>query len=639
MSPDSPQNQIVKEKHRLDFFRPGQITFLVTHEASIEERTGDGRLTDEILNEWSEQLNDRLEKLPKRPGPKWNRSERIPIRSYSFPALGSNIPPDLPEGYQLSQNSNLSFSIIVDQVERGNPQEQGDAPLNNHPQGSHEEKQNDPGKKEKDRARDKKALLDYILFLNDNLKTQSFSGLRIEGVFPNWIMSGGASDSGGTGGPGGTPVPYTDTTDPAPAAFYFEDLINQLKSSGVSGLDLYGEGEGVDVIILDTAPPAADLVLAHKELVLLKGELKHRLIETLLGPEGKLKLYPATYQEQLDMANTSLNKHGYKMPDHGLFIAGIIHSIVPKATIHLIEVLNQFGVGDMGTIARGLEKAYSICLEASHSNRKAVINGSWCLDFPDELDEFAYEPAEDEEISDDDRMLEKELRDHRVLEKTRLTGVHEEDDRRVYDDVDWVAQLWFMSERLSDFGRQVVAAAGNQGKQAGRSRHAPRARYPAAFSKVVGVGALPKNAERTDKSGKYDASSYSNLGDIPASHAIMTLGGEPGASNGILGIYLGEFPPESSVCDPEGIGLGWDRVGQRCINGWAWWAGTSFATPILTGVIASVLSGKQMPVYSTQRAVEILYTECIIEQARTEKNEDVIPSSLNQAEPPLGWPF
>jgi subtilisin family serine protease len=119
----------------------------------------------------------------------------------------------------------------------------------------------------------------------------------------------------------------------------------------------------------------------------------------------------------------------------------------------------------------------------------------------------------------------------------------------------------------------------------------------------------------------------------------MALGGEPGERNGILGIYLGEYPPEPSLSDPEGVGQGWDHVGQRSINGWAWWAGTSFATPVLTGVIAAVLSGKQIPVYSTQRAVDVLYDECIILEAKTEKDEDVIPSSLRQTDPPFGWPL
>jgi hypothetical protein len=637
MPNNSPQNQTTRERHRLDFFRPDQITFLVTHEAFLDGQIENGRLNDKILEKWSSALDNHLKDLSKRH--RWTRSRRLPIRSYTFPALGDAIPGDMPDGYSQGPFSDIPFSIIVYNVERLNPGDNAGMEVNGHGQETGRDDEENPGKGDEQRASAKHSLLDFITDLDSQLKHINLAGLTIEGVFPNWIISGSSSDSGGTGGPGGPPVPYIGSSEPAPAAFYFLDLINQLKSIHVDGKELYGKGEGVDVIILDTAPPPADLVLAHKELVLLKeDDAKHRLIENLLGPDGRLKLYPATYEEQLRMGNTSLNTQGYKMPDHGLFIAGIIHSIVPFATIHLIEVLNQFGVGDMETLANGMEKAYVICRQASLSNRKAVINGSWCLDLPDLNEEFAYEPTENEEIPVEEKQLEERLRNIMDTEMAVLESHSGKHRKELKDDQYWVTELRVLCEQLSDFGRQVVAAAGNQGKNAGRSRHAPDARYPAAFTKVVGAGALPKNAARNDGTGQYDASSFSNLGDVPEHRGIMALGGEPGEGEGVLGIYLGEFPPEITASDPTGRGTGWDRSGQKCINGWAWWAGTSFATPILTGAIASVLSGDVQP-SSTQRAVQILYDEGVILSGKTEAEEDVMPTTLQQSHPPSGWPF
>jgi subtilisin family serine protease len=58
------------------------------------------------------------------------------------------------------------------------------------------------------------------------------------------------------------------------------------------------------------------------------------------------------------------------------------------------------------------------------------------------------------------------------------------------------------------------------------------------------------------------------------------LGGEPGQASGVLGIYLGNVPPaQGSQASPT-----------SSKNGWAWWAGTSFATPIITGIMAAMLS-------------------------------------------------
>ena len=643
--------QNTPEEHRLDFFRPNQIAFLVTHDVIPGKQLPDMKLKDwvenlgqqmnkdgqlaktplkefaaglcdqlnndeqlpaTILAEWATHLTPHLDKEG------WMLAEDKPIRSYSFPALSEEESRKMPDQY-LTEKFNRAFSVIICDVKNLSR----------------------PAKKKENNAERtdaKRDLLTLLLKLDKeslNL-TSAFPVLTVEGVFPNWIASSSSSNSGGTGGPGGRPDPYKGKTEEVP--FYFEDLIRLLEGSdeNLPGINIYGEGEDVDVIILDTAPSSQDLVLAHKELVEIPekmGQKGHPLLKQLLGPAGRLRLYPATYEEHLRMDNTSLNKHGYKMVDHGLFIAGIIHSIVPKATIHLIEVLNQFGVGDLETIAHGLAKAYAI----SHHNKKGVvINCSLCFDLPDILEQFAYQPTEKEAILDSEKNMEKELRD--MLNSIVAALITKYGDKNATDELPWVVALRVMCERLGKAGRQVVAAAGNQGQNAGQSRIAPDARYPAAFTKVVGVGALPIDAERTDGSGKYDASSFSNLADKPAQTGIMALGGEEGPEKGVLGVYLGEFPPDEDSNGRPSNGHGWAKTGPKSDNGWAWWAGTSFATPILTGVIASVLSGPQDPA-TTQGAIDLLYAECIVVNAVTVKNEDGIPSSLTQVVPsPERWP-
>jgi len=383
----------------------------------------------------------------------------------------------------------------------------------------------------------------------------------LQGTLPNWLTSV-ASQSGGTGGPGGRPFPYIGNRRTAPYRF---SLQKQLEEKGI-----YGDGTGVDVVILDTAPCAQDLVAAYKELA------DHPLVPTLLGPRGKLHLYPATYEDQLRMTCTSLNDYDYKMTDHGLFIAGIIHSIVPNAEIHLIEVLNPYGVGDFWSFTRGLmtifEKIYK-------PRGKMVVNCSWMLEFPrDDLQ------ARHKDIDGDP--------DARFAEIVRTFSAEDEKVSKIL-----LLALEFLLNRLYALGKQAVAAAGNDGK-----KDDPRpvaARYPAALTRVAGVGSLPNSREKR-ANNKFMPSRYSNVSDAPPRNGIATFGGEEGEGKGVLGLYIGEFP---CCCN---------------VSKWAWWAGTSFATPILTAAIASVLSDPFENVSSTPIALNMLYEKPDVSVARQE---------------------
>jgi hypothetical protein len=383
-----------------------------------------------------------------------------------------------------------------------------------------------------------------------------------------------ASQGAGTGGPGGRPSPYYGSRKNAP---YHFDLVTKLKNN-----EIYGDGEGVDVVILDSAPSAQDLVAAYKEWP------DHPLIPTLLGPEGKLHLYPASYEELLRLSCTSLNDHDYKMTDHGLFIAGIIHSIVPKAEIHLIEVLNQYGVGDLTSFIQGLQKVYSENIYQRH--RKLVINCSWMLEFP--LDDLHTRHMD--QIEDPDAEFERAVRSFSKTDQATLV----------------LLEAFFC--RFYGLGRQAIAAVGND-RRTGDEAPTP-ARYPAALRRVTGVGALPKSLEKLP-TGKYRTSVFSNLSESPdgrgvVTKGIVTLGGEEGDGNGVLGLYIGELPDNS-----------------RNESKWAWWAGTSFATPILTGAVASILSRGENNITRTQDAIKKLYGTGVklIIDAGAGKQEDALP--------------
>jgi hypothetical protein len=684
-------NQPQKEVHRLDFFRPDQIVFLVTHDAITNEQTPNGtlgdwianlsaqisenqalstkpaeeffaelcdptRLPDQKLGPWVEKLKDQLQLQG------WELVDPQP-RSYSFPPVPGGQIDVIPFASQQGTYKG-AFSFIVGNVNRVGPPSVTSASKDLRLMEIADDNANIPDETNAGRVRKKRRLFNLIRILNQeemrkNLNTEE---IIVEIVSPNWIASGGKSDSGGTGGPGSEPVSYVvPGKDPDKASYpirqipyYFQDLIETLTANGLygNGREADGLGKDVDVVILDTAPSADDLVLAHKELVLRKdkGE-KHPLVESLLGTDGVLNLHPATMEELRRMGNTSLNKHGYKMTDHGLFIAGIINSIVPGATIHLIQVLNQFGVGDIETISRGFSQAYDIYLR---EQRPLILNCSLCLDLPDLLGAVAYREGYEESIEARDKKFEKELREIMVKDLEEEQAKRPEPRpplRDLLDDLQWVVGLRAMCQRLDDIGGQVVAAAGNDSqKNASGARQARFTRYPAAFNTVLGVGSLPRDAEPDkNNNNKYEASSFSNLADKPSETGIMALGGEPGAAKGVLGLYLGEFPEVATQTGnrsdhdddhdndlmaqatalPKPIEYGWAQVPSNNKSGWAWWAGTSFATPILTAVIASVLSGPQN-LNTIQEVRTALEGAKIIQKELTSQNEPGIPSSVKQ---------
>jgi hypothetical protein len=275
------------------------------------------------------------------------------------------------------------------------------------------------------------------------------------------------------------------------------------------------------------------------------------------------------------------------MTDHGLFIAGIIHSIVPKAEIHLIEVLNQYGVGDFTSFAQGLLKVFT---EIFQPDRLGVVNCSFMFETPRHDNHCRHLG----QIDDPDSEFEGAVREFTKSDQaTQLT-------------------LEFLFAQLYGLGKQAIAAAGNDAKKDDKAR--TPARYPAALKSVRGVGALPKSLEKLP-TGKYRTSVFSNLSESPdvngvVTRGIGTLGGEEGDGNGVLGLYLGEFPD-----------------GSRNDSKWAWWAGTSFATPILTGAVASILSRPANKITTTQDAIKKLYGKGVklIIDAGAGKQEDALP--------------
>jgi hypothetical protein len=321
-------------------------------------------------------------------------------------------------------------------------------------------------------------------------------------------------------------------------------------------------GEGVQVVIFDTSPfrePGA---------------------------------YPVTFSdgEPLNLCVSHpvpvMRAHGTgaDYSEHGFAVAGLVHAVAPGSAVHLVRVLNDKAEGDLFTLLA----AISLFLSRNEGSLdNVVINLSLGMRPEQKLPPTCFR-----EILDTQVTVTSYLKDCRpTLERIPAwngLGTDDDDWRLAIDtlrgklgsagflgangDEIPIHALKFLIDYAVDHGAVVVAAAGND-SMPGKPK---RAQMPAAWPRVVGVG-----ASNLPPAGASPASScYSNPGDVYAP-------GGDGANECLPSLDTCSSSP-SEACGYGLISL----VTSRDVNGnvighqFAYWVGTSFATPLVSGLAA-----------------------------------------------------
>ena len=259
--------------------------------------------------------------------------------------------------------------------------------------------------------------------------------------------------------------------------------------------------------------------------------------------------------------------HEFAMADHGLFVTGVVHQILEGCgRVYLIRVLNDFGIGDVFAISHALAALPRALLgsdEPRPGEPRLVVNLSLGIDLPI--------PA---------RLLQRWLprtsRDPGVM-RDRLPDVAATLDQLHGNLSDVVTSL---TER----GVLTLAATGNDALRPDVvPGEPPPPRFPARYDDVLGVAAIRRDLQT--------AADYSNRGELAAAAwpgDIASFGGnivpagaadQPGLTDpadGVLGIFSADRLPG----------------GAPNTSGWVRWAGTSFATPIVTAIAARLWASK-----------------------------------------------
>lgn len=432
------------------------------------------------------------------------------------------------------------------------------------------------------------------LYQNDGMVAQ-LNALNVSSITPNWLNAG-SQGAKVDGGPGSKPITYRDDWTGYKLPVTTDEMFVALDVAA-------GRGK-VDVVVLDTIPTytnasgtttrgddAVDAFISDHPSISHISELKERL---------NIVEMPMVDQD------IDTNKYPGDMSDHGFFIAGIINKIAPKkaddpSKIHLIQVLNDNGVGTLETLGRGISQALEL---TDGSTAPLIINMSLTFTIPRSTTPWSPLEAPDQNFTPNANFVQEynDFIASVIANCEDSPQFYEKARRRVY--LQAIQYLIDIMRSIScTHGKPIylIAAAGNDGDEQNR----PGALYPAAFSHVIGVGALAsdyadavktattkadeaaqnvgnmsaaaeaqaaKNAADTIAGTTGGYAAFSNIADFPRGDGVRTLG------ELVVGPFLNKTYATESTKEPE-----------NNTSGLARWSGTSFAAPIICGTIALLL--------------------------------------------------
>jgi hypothetical protein len=381
---------------------------------------------------------------------------------------------------------------------------------------------------------------------------------------PNWLVTA-APQLYSEGGPAvpPRPAPQLDLAAAAnlPVGWHVSFVDKELSV-------VANDAEDVTVAILDTSQHPDRLMSASMRPEFKRNRLLQRLAGDLRSENGSLEIEYNRYPiiSHVRTGRDFYNQPAYyNMPDHGVFVTGLIRDIAPGAHIRLIRILNDYGGADLYNLFAALT---DLELElVSGSIRRLVINLSL-------------------NIMPDVRRLPYIWFDHRQWPSTQLAGA-----MRVLEHIEVGLRLLFESLYAHDV--LIVSAAGNDSYLVNKQAQKPRPpRAPARYETTLSVASV---------NSRYMPSVFANAACMPSSNTgVATFGGDSdglmdvnGLPEAVRGVYIAPTFPG----------------GEQNLSGWADWSGSSFSTAIISGLgahlmaldwplpnaIARIVAGKERP--------------------------------------------
>lgn len=395
---------------------------------------------------------------------------------------------------------------------------------------------------------------------------------KLLAAMPNWLNGGtntNCPDHITHGCPVSPPIPVGDAC--APGNWHFV-LPPELPPSLLAAT-----GAGVVVFVLDTLPQAEQIYRA----VTNSGASNALLLDIVENVALHYQLLPDSLDVPDPMQPATGDDIygrtvGFPMNDHGLFITGIIRDLAPDSRVECIRVLNDYCVGDTSTLMNAFAYIQNR-LSSDLSGSPVVVNLS-----------LVATPAEEE--------LASWGYTDQSIAPARLG-------------------LLLPMQALAAQGVVFAASSGNGSGPHDKITNPPGERvkphYPAAFAyPLPGVNSAPDlpamiPVGAVNQSGA--AASYSNY---PGPLGIGAYGGEipqpipaqPDATqvtraqlpiDAPRGVYTASLYPALSETDQLSMRspapVSYPEYEPSPADTWAYWSGTSFATPIISALAARVM--------------------------------------------------